>query len=140
MNGQKFSHWEKDLLLEDVVKEDMQYRVSATGKIAPAKYPSFELSENHEGEIIDLVHERGRDVPLAKVRFNDGSTSFIPAVLGAKVGSHIQFGLKSKIADGNVISIQNIPDGTTVCNVEKQFGDGGSFMKSAGTRCHGIFT
>ena len=38
----------------------------------------------------------------------------------------------SKIEDGNVISIQNIPDGTTVCNVEKQFGDGGSFMKSAG--------
>ena len=35
---------------------NMQYRVSATGKIAPAKYPSFELSENHEGEIIDLVH------------------------------------------------------------------------------------
>ncbi len=69
---------------------NMQYRVSATGKIAPAKYPSFELSENHEGEIIDLVHERGRDVPLAKVRFNDGSTSFIPAVLGAKVGSRIQ--------------------------------------------------
>jgi len=25
----------------------MQYRVSATGKVAPAKYPSFELSENH---------------------------------------------------------------------------------------------
>ena len=102
----------------------MQYRVSATGKIAPAKYPSFELSENHVGEIIDLVHERGRDVPLAKVRFSNGSISFIPAVLGAKVGSRIKFGLKSKIEDGNVISIQNIPDGTTVCNVEKQFGDG----------------
>jgi len=42
---------------------NMQYRVSATGKVAPAKYPSFDLSENHEGKIIDLVHERGRDVP-----------------------------------------------------------------------------
>ena len=31
-----------------------------------------------------------------------------------------------------VISIQNIPDGTIVCNVEKQFGDGGSFIKTAG--------
>jgi len=30
-------------------KGGMQYRVSATGKVAPAKYPSFELSENHEG-------------------------------------------------------------------------------------------
>ena len=111
----------------------LQFRVSATGKIAPAKYPNFELSENHEGEIVDLVHERGRDVPLAKVRFNDGRISFIPAVLGAKVGSQIQFGLKSKITDGNIISIQNIPDGTVVCNIEKQFGDGGSFIKSAGT-------
>ena len=37
------------------------------------------------------------------------------------------------IIDGNVTSIQNIPDGTTVCNVEKQFGDGGAFIKSAGT-------
>ncbi len=110
----------------------LQFRVSATGKIAPAKYPNFELSENHEGEIVDLVHERGRDVPLAKVRFNDGKISYIPAVLGAKVGSHIQFGLKSKITDGNIISIQNIPDGTTVCNVEKQFGDGGSLIKTAG--------
>ena len=69
----------------------LQFRVASTGKIAPAKYPSFELSENHEGEIIDLVHERGRDVPLAKVRFSNGTTSFIPAVLGAKVGSNIQF-------------------------------------------------
>ena len=96
----------------------LQFRVAATGKIAPAKYPSFQLSENHEGEVIDLVHERGRDVPLAKVRFNDGTISYVPAVIGTKVGSHIQFGLKSKIADGNVISIQNIPDGTIVCNVE----------------------
>ena len=92
----------------------LQFRVAATGKIAPAKYPSFQLSENHEGEVIDLVHERGRDVPLAKVRFNDGTISYVPAVIGTKVGSHIQFGLKSKIADGNVISIQNIPDGTIV--------------------------
>jgi len=50
-------------------KGGMQYRLSATGKVAPAKYASFELSENHEGKIIDLVHERGRDIPLAKVRF-----------------------------------------------------------------------
>ena len=43
----------------------LQFRVASTGKIAPAKYPSFGLSDNHDGEIIDLVHERGRDVPLA---------------------------------------------------------------------------
>ncbi|KRT60400.1 MAG: 50S ribosomal protein L2 [Nitrosopumilaceae archaeon] len=111
----------------------MQFRATTTGKLAPAKYPNYNLTEKHLGDIIDLVHERGRDVPLAKVRFEDGSISFIPAVLGTKVGSKIQFGLEADISDGNVISVQNIPDGTIVCNVEKHFGDGGSLIKSAGT-------
>jgi large subunit ribosomal protein L2 len=61
------------------------------------------LSEQHSGEIIDLVHERGREAPLAKVRFEDGSVSFVPAVLGTKVGTNLNFGLKSKIEQGNVI-------------------------------------
>jgi large subunit ribosomal protein L2 len=111
----------------------MQFRATTTGKLVSAKYPNYNLTEKHLGDIIDLVHERGRDVPLAKVRFEDGSISFIPAVLGTKVGSKIQFGLDADISDGNVISVQNIPDGTIVCNVEKHFGDGGSLIKSAGT-------
>ena len=110
----------------------MQFRAAATQKLKPAKYPSFSLDEERRGEIIDLVHESGRDVPLSKVRFEDGTISFIPAPLGTKVGQRINFGLNSEIIDGNVISIQNIPDGTIVCNVEQQFGDGGALMKSAG--------
>ena len=111
----------------------MQFRAAVTGKLKPAKYPSFDLDESRQGEIIDLVHETGRDAPLSKVRFEDGSISFIPAILGTKVGSKIDFGLESEIKDGNVISIQNIPDGTIVCNIEKHFGDGGAIVKSAGT-------
>jgi len=118
----------------------MQFRAPTIGKLKPAKYPVFELAENVKGEIIDLVHEKGRDVPLAKVRFNDGSISFLPAVIGSKIGSKIQFGLEAEITDGNVTSIQNIPDGTVVCNIEKQFGDGGSFIKSAGTDATCVFT
>ena len=110
----------------------MQFRAAVTGKTFPAKYPYFDLAEDHAGQVIDLVHERGRDVPLARVRFEDGSVSMVPAVLGTTIGSTIKFGLKADISNGNVISIQNIPDGTTVCNVEKHFGDGGAIAKSAG--------
>ena len=63
----------------------MQFRAATMGKITQAKYPRFPLSEQHEGEIIDLVHERGRDAPLAKVKFEDGSISHIPAIIGTKV-------------------------------------------------------
>ena len=111
-----------------------QFRSTSTGKVGnKAKYPRFPLSEQHQGEVIDLVHERGREAPLSKLRFEDGSVSFVPAVLGTKVGTKLNFGLKSKIEQGNVISVQNIPDGTIVCNIERHFGDGGSIVKSAGT-------
>jgi large subunit ribosomal protein L2 len=111
-----------------------QFRSTSTGKVGKkANYPRFPLSEQHTGEIIDLVHERGREAPLSKIRFEDGSVSFVPAVLGTSVGTTLQFGLKSTIEKGNVISVQNIPDGTIVCNIEKHFGDGGAIVKSAGT-------
>jgi len=111
-----------------------QFRASFTGKVgSKAIYPRFALSEQHAGKVIDLVHESGRDAPLSKIRFEDGSISFVPAVLGTTVGTVLQFGLKSDITDGNVISVQNIPDGTLVCNIEKHFGDGGAIVKAAGT-------
>jgi len=109
-----------------------QFRAAFSGKLAPAKYPYFDLAEDHAGKVIDLVHERGRDAPLARVRFENGSVSLVPAVFGTKIGSTIKFGLNADITNGNVISIQNIPDGTIVCNVEKHFGDGGAIAKSAG--------
>ena len=111
----------------------MQFRANATGKVAKARYPRFTLGEQRVGEVIDLVHEQGRDAPLSKIRFEDGTVSFVPAVLGTAVGSSINFGLKSEIQKGNVISVQNIPDGTVVCNVERHYLDGGTIVKSAGT-------
>lgn len=111
----------------------MQFRAASTGKLSPAKYPYFDLAEDHAGTVIDLMHERGRDAPLAKVRFEDGAVSLVPAVLGTKIGSTIKFGLNANITNGNVISIQNIPDGTIICNVEKHFGDGGAIAKTAGS-------
>ncbi len=109
-----------------------QFRAVKMGKIARAGYPNFPLAASHKGEVLDLVHERGRNAPLAKLRFEDGSVAFVPAVLNLKMGDVLDFGLKSSIESGNVISVQNIPDGTIVCNVEKHYGDGGTIIKSAG--------
>ena len=109
-----------------------QFRATKPGKLARAGYPNFALAQSHEARVIDIVHERGRDVPLAKIRFENGSISFVPAVLGLEVGNTLHFGLKSPIEKGNVISVQNIPDGAIVCNIEKHYGDGGTIVKSAG--------
>src|SRR5438094_8178066 len=102
----------------------MQFRAASTGKLMPAKYPRFALSEQHEAKVIDIVHETGRAAPLARVKFENATYSLFPSVVGTRVGSKLYFGLHSKISLGNMIRIQYIPDGTLVCTVEKHVGDG----------------
>lgn len=119
-----------------------QFRAVKVGKLAPAKYPYFNLDENHSGVIVDLVHERGRDAPLAKVRFDDGGNSYMPAPDGSKVGDHIDMGQGVRNTARNILPLESIPDGTIICNIEKNVGDGGKLIKSAGSSAivfsHGI--
>jgi large subunit ribosomal protein L2 len=103
------------------------------GKIAPAKYPNFKLDEHHTGRVVDIVHERGRDAPLAKIQFDDGRYSYVPAPNGTIVGSTIEVGTSTAAKAGNILALASIPDGTVVCNIEKNTGDGGKLIKAAGS-------
>jgi large subunit ribosomal protein L2 len=110
-----------------------QFRAIIVGKIAPAKYPNFKLEEHHTGTVVDIVHERGRDAPLAKVSYDDGRYSYVPAPEGTTVGSKMELGVGTAASRGNVLSLESIPDGTVVCNIEKNAGDGGKLIKAAGS-------
>jgi large subunit ribosomal protein L2 len=114
-------------------KGGKQFRAVTVGKIAPAKYPNFRLDQNHSGIIVDIVHERGRNAPLAKIHFDDGTYSYIPAVEGATVGSKIEMGARTASTARNILALEAIPDGTLICNIEKNVGDGGKLIKSAGS-------
>ena len=110
-----------------------QFRAIIVGKIAPAKYPNFKLEDHHTGKVVDIVHERGRDAPLAKILFDDRRHSFVPAPEGTVVGSTIETGTGTAVKDGNIMALESIPDGTIVCNIEKNAGDGGKLIKAAGS-------
>ena len=110
-----------------------QFRAIIVGKIAPAKYPNFKLEEHHYGKVIDIVHERGRDAPLAKIQFDDGRYSYVPAPEGTIVGNAIELGVGTAARGGNIMALESIPDGTTICNIEKNAGDGGKLIKAAGS-------
>src|SRR6266511_2287391 len=102
-----------------------QFRAIIVGKIAPARYPNFKLDEHHTGRVVDIIHERGRDAPLAKIQFDDGMYSYVPATDGTIVGSTIEVGTSTATRAGNILSLESIPDGTIVCNMEKNTGDVG---------------
>jgi large subunit ribosomal protein L2 len=110
-----------------------QFRAITVGKLAPAKYPNFKLDEHHSGTVVDIVHERGRDAPLARIHFDDNTYSYVPAPNGTTVGSRIEIGVGATATARNILSLESIHDGTLICNIEKNAGDGGKLIKSAGS-------
>ena len=114
-------------------KAGKQFRAIKVGKISPAKYPNFKSDKHRSGTVIDIVHERGRDAPLAKIHFDDGTLSYVPAPEGTSVGSKVEVGIGATATARNILSLESIPDGTLICNIEKNSGDGGKLIKSAGS-------
>ncbi len=114
-------------------KGGKQFRAILTGKISPAKYPNFKINELHYGIVMDVIHERGRDAPLAKIKFDDNNYSYIPAPDGTIVGNRIEVGQGANPSPKNILTLGSIPDGTLICNIEKNIGDGGKMIKAAGS-------
>jgi large subunit ribosomal protein L2 len=86
-----------------------------------------------QGKIIKLLKSAGHSAPIAKVKYSKG-TFFIPAPLGIFENQEISFGSKAKIEPGNILQLKDIPLRTEVFQVESRPGDGGTFIKSAGSK------
>ena len=122
----------KRTLVRRMGRGGKQFQSTITGKIVPAKYPKLQSSEQKIGSIVDIVHERGRNAPLAKIQF-DKEFSYLPAPDGMAVGEKIQIGDNVDFKPKNILALEAIPDGTLICNLERNIGDGGKLVKSAGS-------
>jgi len=87
-------------------------------------------AESGSGTITDLIQAPGRTSPLAVISYN-GKTDYQIAVEGTKVGQVVTIGTKDIVA-GNITTLNKIPEGTLVHNIEGTPGDGGKYAKTAG--------
>ncbi|MCS7116634.1 MAG: 50S ribosomal protein L2 [Nitrososphaerota archaeon] len=110
-----------------------QYRVASKGKIAPVSYPSQKIGETNTAYVLDILHERGRFTPIAQLSMDDGRVVYIPAVEGLQVGAKIEIGFEASVKQGNILPLSKIPEGTVICNIEKNFGDGGKLVRAPGS-------
>ena len=55
------------------------------------------------------------------------------AVEGMGIGETIEYGENVSLKPGNSTYLKNIPEGTPICNIENQPGDGGKFARASGT-------
>ena len=104
------------------------YRSPSHRHVDDVRLPAF-----NEGKAVikDLIQAPGRTCPLAVLDI-DGKTDYQLAVEGTKVGQTIMIG-GTQVAAGNILMLANIPEGTLVHNVEARPGDGGKFVKTAGS-------
>jgi len=116
------------------------YRSHKHHRIAPAQYRVLDYAERHgyiKGVIKEIIHESGRDAPLAKVDFRDPyaykhKTEYFLAAEGSYSGQFVYCGTNAAIAVGNVLPLNGIPEGTVVSNIEEHVGDRGTFSRATG--------
>lgn len=85
------------------------------------------------GRIVDICRSAGHSSPLIKVDYEDGISCLMQAPEFVKVGDTLQSGTGSEIGPGNILSLNDIPEGTPIFNIESQPGDGGKFCRTSGS-------
>ncbi|MFA4887521.1 MAG: 50S ribosomal protein L2 [Candidatus Nanoarchaeia archaeon] len=90
-------------------------------------------SELQFGTVMALLHSPAHSAPLMKIQYEDGEEVLLCATEGIAVGDIIATGNTAEAKEGNSLALKDIPEGTTIYNIEQSPGDGGRFVKASGT-------
>lgn len=85
------------------------------------------------GKIIAFEYDPNRNVEIALIHYSDGEKRYILRPAGCNVNDSIISGINIEIKPGNSLSLENIPIGTPIHNIELHPGAGGQIVRSAGS-------
>ncbi len=86
------------------------------------------------GRVASVEYDPNRSARIAMVVYADGEKRYILAPLGLQVDDTIVSSRGSvEIQPGNTMTLNNIPTGTMVHNIEMEPGKGGQMVRAAGT-------
>jgi large subunit ribosomal protein L2 len=108
-------------------KGSLTYRVKKKAFRYRVGYPI----NDGEAEILKIVHSPAHSAPLLKMKIAN-EIFYNSAFNGAIEGNRISIG-GDKFKEGNIISLKEIPVTTRIFNIERNPGDGGKMMRSAGS-------
>ena len=84
------------------------------------------------GKVVTIEYDPNRSANVALIVYADGEKRYILAPRGLERGATVLAGDNAPPTVGNCLPLESIPLGTTVHNVELQFGRGGQLARSAG--------
>ena len=113
-------------------KGSKTYRVNKRAYLFKLQYPP---RLGGEGTVIELLNSKCHTAPLAKVQYSKDSKKdyfYIPAFDGMFEGQKITFS-GTKLENGNIMRLVDIPVKTPIYCIESRPGDGGKLIKTAGS-------
>ncbi|MBW3021018.1 50S ribosomal protein L2 [Candidatus Woesearchaeota archaeon] len=88
------------------------------------------VNQEEAGVVADIVTNKLHSAPLLVVKYSDGERLMI-APEGVRIGDLVESN-SEEIKPGNTLSLNDIPEGTLIYNIENSFGDGGKFVRASG--------
>ncbi len=102
-------------------------------RITYRNYDDKERTGVLNGEVTNFIDDPARTCILMQVKLETGEKLFLPAPEGIKIGDSFQQGNDAGVAFGNVLPLGKIPDGIPIYNIESHPGNGGIFVRAAGS-------
>nr|YP_009488720.1 50S ribosomal protein L2 [Grateloupia filicina]AWD77313.1 50S ribosomal protein L2 [Grateloupia filicina] len=88
---------------------------------------------NIEGQVANIEYDPNRNARIALLHYADGEKRYILHPRSLTIGSKVVSGPSAPIEIGNTLSLESIPLGTAVHNIELTPGKGGQIVRAAGT-------
>ena len=92
----------------------------------------FKRKEDGRSMVLDIQYDPNRSANIALIENDKKVQKYIIAPLGVKAGDFVESGINSDILPGNTLTLDAIPVGTFVHNIELSPGHGGQLARSAG--------
>ena len=99
------------------------------------KYRVIDFKRNKDGvpgKVASVEYDPNRSANIALINYADGEKRYILAPKGLEVGTVIVSGETTDVKVGNCMEMGNMPEGTTIHNIEMHPGKGGQLARSAG--------
>ena len=114
------------------------YRSHSFRYAGKSSYNTYNKGEAIEGLVTDIIHSKGHSAPLLKVKYENGREALIPSHEGAFIGQKMKVDHREKVAKdeiekGSAYMLKNIPEGTSIYNIELSPGDSGKLVKAGGS-------
>ncbi|MDD3303481.1 MAG: 50S ribosomal protein L2 [Clostridia bacterium] len=99
------------------------------------KYRIIDFKRNKldmEATVIGIEYDPNRTANVALIEYTDGERAYIIAPIGLTDGDKVISAEKADIKPGNCMTINSIPVGTMIYNIELHKGKGAQLVRSAG--------